>query len=167
MPSTLFTLSDAHVAPSTHRKGAWFIGACGLIALLLGGIRIHGKADASTWPEVRARVHSVEVYHRNGRWCNLVSYRYAVDGKRYASRRMASSIIGTNGCHKNEVAVRRHAKRLLRAGFVRAYYDPDAPEHAILVKDRWDVLDYFALGVAALCALMACREWHCYRRKST
>lgn len=167
MPSTLLTLSDAHVAPATHRKSAWFIGACGLLALLLGGIRIHGKADASTWPEVQARVHSVEVYHGIGRWCNLVSYRYAVDGKRYSSRRMSSSLIGDSGCHKREDEAKRYAERLLKAGAVHAYYDPDAPEHAVLVKDRWDVLDYFALGVAALCALMACREWRCYRRKST
>ncbi|AVR98164.1 DUF3592 domain-containing protein [Pseudoduganella armeniaca] len=157
------------VAAGTHRTSAWIIGVICAIALLLGGIRIHGKFDASTWPAVRAQVDSVKVYHRSGRgqdWCNLVSYRYVVDGKRYTSRRMASSLIGASGCHKTEAEATWHAGRLLRAGGVRAYYDPAAPAHAILVKDRLDVLDYFALGVAAFAALVACREWRCYRRKT-
>lgn len=129
----------APVDPRDARRGGWLLGAMGLFCLLFVGIGLLTLAKEhhrlSTYRPVEATVLRVGVDTRadsdGSTYAPLVEYRYRVAGRTYTASRVTPLNESRSGRWAHRLAAR------FSIGAVHtAYYDPDSPADAFLVRSR-------------------------------
>ncbi len=79
----------------------------------------------------------------------VVRYRYAVDGVYHSSSKFA---LGSDWLFRTRDSAQRRADKLARKGTAQAFYNPDAPEQAVLFRSsgKREIWPYLVFAVIYL-----------------
>ena len=120
-----------------ERKHIGFLMAFCSIFLVVGvSLFVSEQRKLTLYQPVEAQVLDTEIEYRSdsdgdGTWLPVVHYRYEVGGEQFQASRVTPL---------NESSSRRRAERIIGdfpvGATVTAYYDPDSPDEAYLIKRR-------------------------------
>jgi len=129
----------APIAPPPGRGGRKLLAAFGLFTFPFLGFGVHAvwreQRSLMTFRPVTAEVSETRVESRSdsegSSYAPVVTYRYVVDGRTYVSSR-TTPLNESGGARW----ARRITSRFEPGAHYTAYYDPDEPANAFLVRDR-------------------------------
>jgi hypothetical protein len=120
------------------------LGVIGLTLVLSQSSELHERSLRKKWPTVQGKIDSTVVVGKRG-FLPIVAYRYAIDGKEYAS---SAELYSPQFGGKN---MRKETSERIASAFesgkdITVYYNPLEPSESCLETNlRWDM--FIRLGV--------------------
>ncbi len=138
------------------------LGAGGSVFALVGNLSMSGEASASeSWPSAPGTMLSANYVVQRGRGTHYyevhASYEYVVAGATHRGNQVGFYKAGN---FDDEADARAFVARYKAGAHVDVFYDPAAPDHAVLVRGGETVgvaavVLFAAIGVAFLAAAIA------------
>jgi len=137
--------------------------AAGIVMIAWGGYEIKGSRESGSWPNVQGTITSSDVSKRITRDSNhrkrttyypKVGFQYQVDGRRYASSRIAFGTGDTGGSAK---WARKVVNKYPVGKTVTVYYNPQDPQYGVLESGiTWRSIIFLLAGIAFFAAGVQC-----------